>query len=161
MPARTEFTTVSASGVVTDGVLQNKDFLAELPFLRLNGTGSVDLVQASLDYRMDARVIESPELAGEISAEELKDFTSAIIPFKISGPLASPAVVVDVEVLVRREVEKQLEKHADDLIDSLFGKDKEPAEGETEGDEAVDEEKKEEQDAEDLIKDALKNIFKD
>jgi AsmA protein len=159
LPARTEFTAVSASGVVTNGVMQNNDFLAELPYLRLTGAGKVDFVTASVDYRMDARVVESPELAGEISAEELKDFTSAIIPLKISGPLASPSVVVDIDAMIRKEVEKQLEKEADKLIDRLFGKDEEPADGESE-DEEEEEEEDEEPDAEDLIKDALKNIFK-
>ena len=161
LPARTEFTSVSASGVVTGGVMQNKDFLAELPFLRLTGAGEVNFVQASLDYRMDARVVESPQLAGEISAAELNDFTSAIVPFKISGPLASPSVVVDIEALIRQEVEKQIEKEADKLIDRLFGGDEKPADGETVDGESEDEEKKEEPDAEELIKDALKNIFKD
>lgn len=155
LPARTEFAAVSASGVVTNGVMQNNDFLAELPYLRLTGAGKVDFVKASLDYRMDARVVESPELAGEVSAAELKDFTSAIIPFKISGPLESPSIVVDVDALIRKEVEKRLEKEANKLIDSLFGKDKKPADGESE-----DEEEKE-PDAEDLIKDALKSIFRD
>jgi len=160
LPARTEFTAVSASGVVTDGILTNKDFLAELPYLRLTGSGTADFVKASVDYRMDARVVESPELAGEISAEELKDFTSVIIPFKISGPLASPSIAVDIDVLIRREVEKQLEKEADKLIDRLFGRDKKPADGETADGEPEGEQKKEEPDAEDLIKDALKSIFR-
>lgn len=110
---------------------------------------------------MDARVVESPRLAGEISAAELKDFTSVIIPFKISGALASPSVVVDIDTLLRKEVEKQLEKEAGKLIDRLFGEDKKPADGETVDGEPEDEEKKEEPDAKDLIKDALKNIFKD
>lgn len=161
LPARTEFTAVSASGVVTDGVLLNKDFIAELPFLRLTGSGKVDFVKASLNYRMEARVVESPELAGEISPEELKDFTSVVVPFKISGPMASPSIRVDIDALIRDEVEKQIEKRAGDFINSLLGGDKKQADDAAADEPSEGEEKKEEPDTEDLIKDALKNLFKD
>ena len=160
LPPRTEFSAVSASGVVTDGVLQNQDFLAELPFLRLTGRGQVDLVQATLNYSMDARVIESPEFAGEVSAAEMKDFTSAVIPLKISGPLASPSIVPDIDALVRREVEKQIDKKKDELLDRLLGRDKKPAEGEAGDEKPAEEEKDEKQDAEEQIKDALDKLFK-
>lgn len=160
LPPRTEFSNVSASGVVTDGVLQNQDFLAELPFLRLTGKGKVDFVQATLNYSMDARVIDSPEFAGEVSAAELKDFTSAVIPLKISGPLASPSIVPDIDVLIRREVEKQIDKHKDELLDRLLGRDKEPAEGEAGDEKPAEEEKDEKQDAEEQIKNALDKLFK-
>ena len=162
LPARTEFSSVSASGVVTNGVMENRDFLAELPFLRLTGAGKVDFVEASLDYGMDASVIESPEFAGEVSAAELKDFTSVVIPLKISGPLASPSITPDIEILIRREVEKEIDKQKDVLLDRLLGGDKKPADGEPADEESADgEEEEEEQDAEDLIKDALKDLFKD
>jgi AsmA protein len=161
LPARTEFSSVSASGTVTNGVMENRDFLAELPFLRLTGAGKIDFVQASLDYSMDARVIESPEFAGEVSAAELKDFTSVVIPLKISGPLASPSIMPDIEILIQREVEKEIEKQKDALLDRLLGGDKKPADGEAADEESADGEKEEEQDAEDLIKDALKDLFRD
>ena len=164
LPPRTEFTSVAASGVVTNGVLQNDDLIVELPFLRLTGGGKVNFVEATLDYKMDARVVESPELAGELSAAELKDFTSANIPLKISGPLASPSIAPDFELMLKREVKKQIDKEKDKLIDRLLGIKKEPAEGEqAEGEpqEEGPEEQDEEQKAEDLIKDALKNLFKD
>jgi AsmA protein len=116
LPARTEFTSVAASGTVTNGVMENRDFLAELPFLRLTGQGKVDFVQASVDYAMDARVVDSPEFAGQVSAAELRDFTSAVIPLRISGPLESPSITPDIETMLRREIEKQIDQKADDLI---------------------------------------------
>jgi AsmA protein len=161
LPARTEFTSVAASGTVTNGVMENRDFLAELPFLRLTGQGKVDFVQASLDYAMDARVVDSPEFAGQVSAAELQDFTSAVIPLRIRGPLASPSITPDIETMLRREIEKQIDQKADDLINRLLGSKNEPADGETADEQSNDGENNEEPDAEDLIKDALKNIFKE
>ena len=125
------------------------DLIVELPFLRLTGGGKVNFVEATLDYKMDARVVESPELAGELSAAELKDFTSANIPLKISGPLASPSIAPDFELMLKREVKKQIDKEKDKLINRLLGIKEEPAEGEQaegepqeEGEEGQDEEQK-------------------
>ncbi|MDH5345924.1 MAG: AsmA family protein, partial [Gammaproteobacteria bacterium] len=52
LPARTEFTAVTATGPVADGVFTNKDFKAELPFLQLTGGGMVDLVSTEVNYSM-------------------------------------------------------------------------------------------------------------
>jgi AsmA protein len=87
---RTQFSSMKATGVVTNGVMQNDDFFAELPFMQVNGRGAVNFVEASVDYSVTGRVLEKPEFMTDISQEELDDFTSAVIPFKISGPLADP-----------------------------------------------------------------------
>ena len=48
-PARTEFSEVSVSGAVTNGVLRSNDLLAELPFMRVTGGGTVNFVDATVD----------------------------------------------------------------------------------------------------------------
>ena len=151
LPARTEFSNVSASGPVTDGVFRNDDLLAELPFMQLTGKGSVDLPKAEVDYKLTARVLEKPEFASGATEEELKEFTEAVIPLRISGPLASPSVKPDVEGMLKKRVKKELE---DRLFDKLLGGD---------DDEVVDEEttdKKKKKKKEDVLEDALKDIFK-
>lgn len=154
LPARTRFSNVSASGPVTDGVFRNNDLLAELPFMRLTGKGSVDLPKAEIDYRLTARVLEKPEFASGATEEELKEFTEAVIPLRISGPLASPSVKPDVEGMLKKRVKKELE---DRLLDKLLGGD-EP-ETETEAGDAETTEKKKKK-KEDVLEDALKDIFK-
>lgn len=167
LPARTEFSAVSASGKVTNGILRNNDFLAELPFLRLSGAGSINFVEASLDYAMEARVLGSPEFAGTVTAGELKDFTSAVIPLKVSGQLASPSITPDVDALIRQQVEKKIRKETkklkDRLLKSLLGGAAQPPDNgeETNGDAENTEENDEqaEPDPEDQIKDVLKKLF--
>lgn len=164
LPARTEFSAVSASGKVTDGVLRNNDFLAELPFLRLTGKGSVNFVEASLNYAMEARVLDSPEFAGQVSAAELKDFTSAVIPLKVSGSLASPSIKPDIDALIKQQIKKKFEKQKNKLFNRLLGRpepaaDAPPAGEENNTETPKDNEEQKEPDPEDLIKDALKNIF--
>jgi AsmA protein len=161
LPARTQFSSVKATGVVTDGVMQNNDLIAELPFMRLSGRGSVDFAAATVDYDLTARVLERPESLQGVTAEELDDFTEAVIPLKITGPLASPSVKPNVERLLRDRVEDEIK---DRLFDKLLGGDKKepPPEGESQEEPPAEGEPDEapvEEDIEDKVKDKLKDLF--
>ena len=121
LPARTRFSNVRATGPVTDGVFRNDDLVAELPFMRLMGKGKVDFVAGKVDYGLVARVLEKPELASELSAEELDDFTKAEIPLKISGPLSDPRIAPDIEKMLTEEVKKKVEEELKErLLDKLL-----------------------------------------
>lgn len=162
LPPRTRFSSVKATGVVTDGVMRNDDLVAELPFMRLTGSGNVDLAAATVNYNLTARVLERPDGLQGATEEELEDFTEAVIPLKITGPLSSPSVKPDIEKLLRKQVEEEVK---DRLFDKLLGgkKKEPPAEGETQEDataeDAPEEEPEEEEDIEDQIKDKLKDLF--
>ncbi|MCG8369931.1 MAG: AsmA-like C-terminal region-containing protein, partial [Proteobacteria bacterium] len=120
LPARTRFSAVSASGVVTNGVLRNEDFVADLPFMRLTGRGTANLAEGTIDYRMSVRILDSPEAAAAATPGELEDFTRTVVPLRISGELASPKVVPDVEALLRRRVEEEVrDKFREKLEDKL------------------------------------------
>lgn len=162
LPARTQFSAVTATGVVTDGVMRNDDLYAELPFMQLQGGGNIDLAAATIDYGLTARVLERPESMAGMSEAELDDFTEAVIPLKITGSLTSPSVKPDVERLLRKRVEDELKGR---LLDRLRGRDiKEPPAEEAPADAAPTDEApaaEEPQSAEDQAKDALKKKLKD
>jgi AsmA protein len=154
---RTRFSSMKASGVVTDGVLKNDDFFAELPFMQMTGRGSVNFVEATVDYSVTGRVLEKPEFMTDVSPEELDDFTSAVIPFRITGSLASPAIRPDVEAMLKDRAEEEAKKL---IMDKLFREDEQPpADGEPAPDgEAAPEEEK---DIEDQLKDEARKRLKD
>jgi len=121
-PARTQFTAVRLSGPVVDGVFTSDDLVAQLPFMQLTGKGSVNLVAAEIDYRLSARILENPEFADQVTPEELDDFTRAVIPLRIDGPLAGPSIKPDIEDVLRQQVEEKVEeKVKDKLEDKLKG----------------------------------------
>jgi AsmA protein len=154
---QTQFSTMKASGVVTDGVMQNDDFFAELPFMQMTGRGSVNFVEATVDYSVTGRVLEKPEFMTDVSPEELEDFTSAVIPFRISGSLASPSIRPDVEAMLKDRAEEEAKKL---IMDKLFKNDEQPpAEGEPppEGEAQPEEEK----DIEEQLKDEARKRLKD
>jgi AsmA protein len=148
---RTQFSSMVASGKVTDGVLRNDDFFAQLPFMQLSGKGSVNFVEATVDYTATGRFLEKPEFVTDVSEEELDDFTKAVIPFRITGPLADPDIKPDVEEMLKDRAEKEAKKA---IADKLFGDDEKepPQEGE---------EPQEEKDIEDQLKDEAKKRLRD
>jgi AsmA protein len=120
LPARTKFSSVTATGVVTAGVMRNDDFVADLPFMQLTGKGNVDIPNGTVDYNLRARVYKKPEALEGATQEEIDDFTKTVIPLKISGPLASPKVRPDVEELLRQRVEEEIEDKLKDKLKDLF-----------------------------------------
>ncbi|MGB5510211.1 MAG: AsmA family protein [Woeseiaceae bacterium] len=169
LPARTKFSSVTATGVVKDGVMQNNDLFAELPFMQLRGSGSVDLAAATVDYGLTARVLKKPESMTGVTEAELNDFTEAVIPLKITGALTSPSVKPDVEGLVRARLEESLKGK---LLDKLRKRDtKEPPVDDTPTDAAptedapaaeepaAEEPKSVEEQAKDELKKKLKGLF--
>ncbi len=120
LPPRTQFSTVSATGVVKNGVMRNDDFFAELPFMQLTGRGQIDLAAATVNYSLVARVLDRPEFLQDATDEELNEFTQAEIPLKISGSLASPSVKPDLEKLLRKRVEDEIKDKLKDKLKDLF-----------------------------------------
>lgn len=127
---RTEFSDVSATGEVANGVVTNNDFNAVLPFLRLTGAGQVNLAQATVNYKMNARVLERPDFV-DVSDEELDEYTEAQIPIKITGALGDPSIQPDIEAFARAEAKRKIDEKKDEVRDRLLdrlglGKDEEP-----------------------------------
>jgi AsmA protein len=147
---RTQFSSMKASGKVTDGVMRNDDFFAELPFMQVSGKGTVNFVEATVDYTVTGRFLEKPEFVTDVSQDELDDFTKAVIPFRVTGPLADPDIQPDVEEMLKDRAEEEAKKL---IMDKLFEDDEEPpAEGE---------EPQEEKDVEDQLKDEAKKRLRD
>ncbi|MCH8100046.1 MAG: AsmA family protein [Proteobacteria bacterium] len=122
LPPRTRFSSVSATGVVTGGVMRNNDLFVELPFMQLKGAGQVDLVAATVAYDLVARVFARPELLQDVTEDELKDFTRAEIPLKVSGSLMSPSIKPDVGKLLRKQVEEKIKDELMERLKGLFNK---------------------------------------
>jgi AsmA protein len=164
-PARTEFTAMKATGLVTLGVFSSDDLLIELPFMRITGNGTVDLGTSEIDYSVQARILENPELMNDVSEDELADFTETLIPIKIRGTLESPSFSPDIEEMFKQQVEKAIEDKTEELkknlLDKLLGG-QSSADPDAEGatGESAEDEPKEEEKLEDQLKDTLRDLFK-
>ncbi|MGA0610355.1 AsmA family protein [Caldimonas sp. KR1-144] len=83
---RTDFTELSASFDIANGIARSKDLVAKSPFLRVGGEGSIDLVRSRIDYLARATVTGTDQGQGGPELAMLKGMT---VPIELSGPLAS------------------------------------------------------------------------
>ena len=127
-PLQTDFSKLSGTGVITKGVLTNKDLLAMTPFLRVTGSGTVDLVGEKLDYEVLPVVVATTKGQG---GEGLEDLKGVKVPVRMTGSWASPVYTVDwATVLIstqgtkieekKEEIRQQLEDKLQDKLKGLF-----------------------------------------
>lgn len=83
----TDFSEVKGTFQVKNGVVSGNDLGAKAPFARVNGAGTIDLVQTSLDYMVTAKIVASTKGEGGADLDALKGLT---IPVRITGPFTAP-----------------------------------------------------------------------
>ncbi|MFW6348748.1 MAG: AsmA family protein [Thiohalospira sp.] len=103
-PSQTDFTALTATIDVEQGVARNEDLALQSPGLRVSGAGSLDLVSEALDYRLRAAVVET--LEGQ-DGKPLEELTDLAIPVHVGGYLGAPEVDVELaEALKERAAEE-------------------------------------------------------
>ncbi len=110
---RTEFAELSGTAKVTNGVLQNDDLVARLPFMLGSGSGTVNLADDTLRYRLDMQFQKSPTLPD--AASDLIGFTFPVI---VGGTLGKPSLDVGdmAAAMARQRVEKEVDKVKDRVL---------------------------------------------
>ncbi len=120
---QTDFTTMSASGKISNGVLHSDDLNAASPLLRLSGAGQVDLVNSTLDYTAKPTLVNTATGQG---GKQLANLQGIVIPVRVYGPFAAPKYQLDVaEALKQEAVQKLTQKLGNgqngDLVNTLQG----------------------------------------
>jgi uncharacterized protein involved in outer membrane biogenesis len=87
---KTDFTELSGSFVIKDGVLKNRDLKMLAPLVRANGKGSVPLPRKALNYGLTATLVAS--LQGQGGEDSLAGLP---IPIQIKGPWENISYKVD------------------------------------------------------------------
>ena len=80
---KTDFSELSASFVIKDGVAENHDLDMKSPFLRLSGEGQVNLPTSRLDYLARTTVAATSKGQDGADLSALKGLT---VPVRLSGP---------------------------------------------------------------------------
>jgi AsmA protein len=91
-PQRTEFADVHGTATVKRGILNNRDFVAALPYLKITGAGKVDLAENTLDYGVKAHITGTPKVGAE---RDLGKLTGTVIPLRITGTFSDLSVRPD------------------------------------------------------------------
>ncbi|MGH8864086.1 MAG: AsmA family protein, partial [Burkholderiales bacterium] len=83
---KTDFSELSASFVIREGVAHNDDLLAKSPFLRLTGAGDINIAEGSLNYLAKAATVTTSTGQG---GKELADTRGLTLPVRASGPFTA------------------------------------------------------------------------
>jgi AsmA protein len=93
---KTDFSELSASFNIKNGVARNDDLKAQSPFLRLGGAGNIDIGNSTLDYLAKATLVATSKGQG---GRAVGDVAGVTIPVKLSGALDNPTWNVDYSAL--------------------------------------------------------------
>lgn len=122
-PDQTDFTELTGTATVTDGLADNRDLSLKSPLLRVAGAGTANLVSEDIDYVVKTSVVGSLEGQGGKAIDELKGVT---IPIKIAGKFAAPSFSLDLDALLKEkakaQVKKKIEEKKEDLQDKVGDK---------------------------------------
>ena len=102
---KTDFSSLTLSGVIRDGVFSSEDLDLQAPLLRVGGKGSADINQEIVDYLVNAKLVGTVEGQEGEAADELAGLE---IPVSIKGPFVDPRidVLLDEMLKARADAEK-------------------------------------------------------
>ncbi|HEX2648593.1 MAG TPA: AsmA family protein [Burkholderiales bacterium] len=112
---KTDFSELSASFNIKNGVAHNEDLKAQSPFLRLGGAGNIDIGNSTIDYTAKATLVATSKGQG---GRTVNDVAGVTVPVKLSGALDSPTWNVDYSALVGSMAGGALGKAAGSVTDS-------------------------------------------
>jgi len=96
---KTDFSELTASFSIKDGVASNNDLAMKAPILRLakgDSSGTVDIGNESINYSAVPTIVKSIKGQG---GEDLNDLAGVSVPVKISGSFANPKFGLDTKAL--------------------------------------------------------------
>ncbi|WP_299794471.1 AsmA family protein [uncultured Shewanella sp.] len=116
---KTDFTSLTGSFSLVNGVASNPDLLMSSPLIRMSGAGSANIITQALDYSLITSVVGSLEGQGGGKREALHGVE---IPFSITGTFTEPEFALDTAALFDAKLKQEAEKVQDKLKDSLLKK---------------------------------------
>ena len=127
---KTDFSELSASFTLANGVAHNEDLVMKSPFLRLGGAGDFDIGAGQMNYVAKASVVGSAEGQGGKGMDQMKGLT---LPVRVSGPFDNLSYKLEFGSMIndaakagleekKQEVKRQLEDKAKDLFKGLLGR---------------------------------------
>ncbi len=141
---KTDFSELSASFVIRNGIAHNEDLSLKSPFVRLSGSGDINLGNDTMDYLAKVAVVASASGQGGRDLAELKGLT---VPVRLSGPFDALKYRIDFGAMVGEVAKEKAKEAVRDAISERLGLGGAKADGQK-------------PEPKDQVRDALKGLFK-
>ena len=112
---KTDFSELTATFSIKNGVATNSDLQAKSPLLRVNGAGSIDIGAGTVDYTVQASVVGT--LAGQ-GGSELSNLHGVTVPVHLSGPFTALSYQLDWGSLARQTAKARAAEQIQNLLGS-------------------------------------------
>ncbi|MDO8290115.1 MAG: AsmA family protein [Parvibaculum sp.] len=118
----TDFSEMGGTFTIAQGILTNKDLKLLSPLLRVAGSGTVNIPQQTLNYRIE------PKLAATLQGQGGSDAQGIEVPVIVEGPWSKPTFRPDLAAMLRDKdktietIKSIKEDGGKGLLDSLMGK---------------------------------------
>ncbi|MDP3589256.1 MAG: AsmA family protein, partial [Methylobacter sp.] len=99
---QTLFSEMSGTATITNGLIQNNDLVAKSSKLRVDGKGNLNLNSEALDYKVDAKLLDS-------DATEPEQVKGAVA-INIAGTLDNPSYTIDIASLLTDQNKAKIDK---------------------------------------------------
>lgn len=142
---KTDFSELTGTFKITNGVARNNDLSLKSPLLRVGGEGEINIGGDTVNYLVKATIVDTSKGQG---GRELEDLRGVTVPVRVSGPLAAPSYKLDFGSMVTDTAKQKLEQRVTDELQKRLGG------GAAKGDAA-----KEETKPRGSTRDALKGLF--
>lgn len=107
---QTDFSEMTATLNIKNGLIKNNDLSAKSPAIRVNGAGEANLVSEKVDYTVKASVAKTTKGQGGKELEAVGGYT---VPVRCKGTFADPGCKPDFEGLVKAKVDREIDKQTD------------------------------------------------
>lgn len=102
---QTDFSEMSATFNIKNGVAHNDDLSIKSPLFRITGNGQADIANETISYLVKPTVVATLKGQGGAGLEDLSGLT---VPIKVSGTFAKPSYALDFAGLGAALAEKKL-----------------------------------------------------
>jgi AsmA protein len=114
---KTDFSELTATFNIANGVARNKDLSMKSPLLRIGGEGEINIGADTINYLVKASVVGTAKGQGGRDVDELRGIT---VPVRVTGPLKAPSYKLDFGAMItdtaRQKVEDAVKSRLQDRL---------------------------------------------
>lgn len=117
---KTDFSSFKGSFKANNGLVNNPDLILMSPLLRVNGAGTANLNNESIDYGLEVAIVSTSK--GQ-EGKDMAKLKGLVVPIKISGSFSNPKPTVDLASMLRDNAMQEVKDQVTDKLKDKLGGD--------------------------------------
>ncbi|BBP45667.1 hypothetical protein THMIRHAS_10400 [Thiosulfatimonas sediminis] len=111
-PKQTDFSSLIAKANIVNGLVTTEKLQALAPYMRIEGEGTITLPKESLNYLVNAKIVNTEKGQGGKSLDDLSGLT---VPVRLKGSWLDPDISLDLKSLFEAKAKAELDKKKAEL----------------------------------------------